>query len=1127
MLQKYLLIGVGGSGGKTLRYTWRELDRRLAAVKWRAGVPKAWRFLHIDVPEYPDVVEGDVPADIGPDARYLGLAESPRQYWQYDDELARQTDLLRSVAGWRPDPRLDYSPPFKGAGQRRVVGRVVTLTQLDDVGEAINREVSALRSNAVDAELAELNRHLGQAGPAQDDPTAVVISSLGGGAGSGALLDIIELLKSRATEQAQWLDNSLTTILYASDVFSHLAPERRVGVEPNSLAAVSELIAAFEHEGAVNDDEARLLQKGGGALPIRGRRTGMFNFLIGAKNESVTFRTSLDVFTAVGKALAALIANESIRSQFSAYTQANWSGRPVMEDFTITDHDRYTHAASSFGYANVSLGRSLFERYATERLAKRALDRLLRGHRPTSGELRREETLIAERAEAVKESFFDDSGLWELSTSHNQVLDALRDRAGKASALDRVAANVSARLRDDRRELNSREWFQNFTLLFDDAARDYQNDEQADRTRSAEQWVENIQNRVQATVARYIGMHGLPVTIELLSLLQQQVSDAASELEHEASRFDAQETGLLNHAEQLFRAIGKRLITPQHDSFATATQERRDALQRRTESDLFSFTAELLRDLNAGFLPALRRAVESAHGTLVQGEAGEHRGLVEQWSGRVVPAHLRPAPNEVLLESIDDFPGELDRLLEAAFEIDAARDAESSALTEIISGAWSAPDSRLDRTGQRLIERLSKWRPSVNLAREPGAGAGTASFAITLDPVRLYAAAESWVRERPGPVAQHVSASLAEWLSIELPDAAARAAKFADAFDRALRNAAPLISINPDTYRLVHGGDVPSAHVTVSDLPIGADHPACARLEESLRAAHAEQPFERVFNPGSSANEIEISSYVGSSVYPIVFDSLMAPIHRDWLSRSNASGRSHFWQFRRARTLAAFVPVAPWRRRALARGWLTATMLAQVPFLVGEWSTSPLSVWTPRGWERFPAHLLGDEVTENGAVFPALMESLPLALLSFASGQRGELLAYQRLIELGVPGGGPGDEYQRANRELVQWVVNGTTVPAQTGFDAAPTPNESIAGAPANSPADRAELMVKTMREYEGAYDREVASLPVTLESTLTLGRGWELRDDIMRAASSLADAIGQIPVNGDDQGPFLTPSAR
>jgi hypothetical protein len=1131
MLQKYLLIGIGGSGGKTLRYTWRELDRRLKATGWDGGVPRAWRFLHIDVPEHPDVVEGDVPSDIGTTAAYLGMAEAPRQYREYDEELSRHDELLPAIAGWRPNPALDYTSPFRGAGQRRVVGRVITLTRLNDVGRAIDREVSQLMSSEVEEELRAINRHLelDDTGSSADPPTAIVISSLGGGAGSGALLDIIELLKARATEQAQWLDNSLMTILYAADVFAHLPDEARRGVEPNTLAALSELLSAFEHEGPVSELEDLLLDRGGATRPIRGRRTALYNFFIGSKNESVAFPTGHHVFTAVGKALAAQMANEQMRQQFNTYVQTNWGGQPVMPEFRVTDLDRMNHAASSFGYSNVSLGRALFAQYATERLARRALERLLRGHREQQapGALRREETLIAERAAAIKESFFEASGLWEVSTANNQVLDELRDARQKARALDDVVARVRSRVQQDGGEHPPMSWFKHFTSLFDDAAREYEQRERTERTERAEHWVPAIQKRVLATVAAYAGRHGLPVTLELLRLLDLQVSDAAEELEQDSQKADREETSALNHVLQIFKDIRDAHITPNHERFGHGLADRRSALQRRTESELYAFAAQLLRDLGDGFLPQLRSAMAASHAGLARSERGEYRGMVEQWSTRAVPTHLRPAPNERLLEPLDGFPEQLDSLVMAAFELGGAEDAESAAIEEIVSGMWpSAFDDGGGPPEQRLIRQPANWRPALSAARGPAAGASKASFSAAIDPDRLRAASAAWVRRRRGPVHQHVEGRLLDWLQHDHVDAVDRAARFASAFDQAIMSAQPLISINPTTFRVVHGAPVPRAGVAVTEIPLDVDHRARQRVEESLRNAGVEPgDIDAKFNPNSSASEIELSTFVGSSVHPVVFDSLMGPIQRDWQARGDASRRSQFWQFRRSRTLPAFIPVSPWRQRAIVRGWLTADLLGYVPMLRGSWEAAPLAVWTPRGTERFPKYLLGKPVNDHGSVIPALLESLPLALLTFATGHAGELAAYLRLLDLGQSPTGSHDEYAEVHPEVAAWIEYGVVAEPEPGFDSAPTPPPEVAGSGGDLAEERSRAMATHLRAYESSYREVIAKQKITRESTLTVGPGWEIRDLVLRAADELATAIEQLPGPSESGGRLAVPS--
>lgn len=64
MLRPFLLIGVGGSGGKTLRVVRDDLTRRLAQAGWEGDLPQAWQFVHIDVPTHADGDDRDLPAQL-------------------------------------------------------------------------------------------------------------------------------------------------------------------------------------------------------------------------------------------------------------------------------------------------------------------------------------------------------------------------------------------------------------------------------------------------------------------------------------------------------------------------------------------------------------------------------------------------------------------------------------------------------------------------------------------------------------------------------------------------------------------------------------------------------------------------------------------------------------------------------------------------------------------------------------------------------------------------------------------------------------------------------------------------------------------------------------------------------
>jgi hypothetical protein len=49
-MRSFLVIGLGGSGGKTIRYLKQSLNEWLNEIGWASGLPQGWQFLHIDTP---------------------------------------------------------------------------------------------------------------------------------------------------------------------------------------------------------------------------------------------------------------------------------------------------------------------------------------------------------------------------------------------------------------------------------------------------------------------------------------------------------------------------------------------------------------------------------------------------------------------------------------------------------------------------------------------------------------------------------------------------------------------------------------------------------------------------------------------------------------------------------------------------------------------------------------------------------------------------------------------------------------------------------------------------------------------------------------------------------------------
>jgi Tubulin like len=1129
MAENFLIIGMGGSGGKTLRYIWRELDRRLADLhlegeKWSQGMPGGWQFLHIDVPHDPDVITGDVPAHIGKDARYLGLAHSPETYVEtYDEQLVEDPHLLPGVVGWRPDPNEDYANIYNGAGQRRSVGRAVTLVKLKEVGDAIKGAVAAQKSSNVIDQMKLLDRYLGKPGNTQEAElgTAMVITSLGGGAGSGAFLDVIELLRSSKTEGGQWLGDSLITVLYAADVFADLDDGLRLGIEPNTLAAISELLGASEHEGTVSGVESRWTQRGGGTGMRPGRRAGRHTFIVGRQNAQVDLGTGLAVFRATGKALSSLIIDDSVRGPFRGYLTTNGQGTKLSERFEpLSDRGR----CSSLGYANVSLGRALFAQYASERLAKRAIERLVRGHLEVDGEARLQnpESLIAARVNDSERGFYnacqlferdDESPVGDEPLIHDQVLDALRNKNEVREQANAAGTSVKKKLEELKGNDAPRRIFERLQALFDDQVVDFEQWAHRRRDERAQEWVESVQRAVRTATADHAGRYGLPVALALLDSLDKEVLAAADQLEVDASEQNAKETGVLTSLRNMFVKPHERHIGPGHQSITEALGFRRTAMLRRFEADLAVFTAQVLRDLSRDLLPPLRRALSDALRALATAELQDDKTLIAQWSQGDVPPHLSPAENELLLEKVTTFPEELARLLNLLFDDVGRKAAEEAALAEIITGSWpSRADSAGAPTDQTLIRKDSPWGPGTRSGARVGSNAsGAAAFDVELSPRGIFSRAEKWVLSRQGALSAHVDTTLAEWLG-DQRERVSRAAIFADAFDQALGAALPLISVNEQAHRYVHAEAPPAPMSLISAIPIGPKHDAYERIVASLlKAGVPETRFPDLFQPTSERNSVEISSFLSKYVHPVVFDSLTTPIQRDWQSRSTShGGRREFWEFRRARPLRAFVPLSKSRQVTLVRGWLTAGVLGHVGPLAGRWSDNPLDIWTPRGPRAFPRHLLGRDVARRRDVLPALLESMPLAFLTLGTGEPAELEAYLRLLELGAQSDDDG-EGPRVNDEVGRWVVHGQTTPPNDGFEAAPTPPSELADTAASTPAERAEAIVTAFGQFQAEYAAD-ADKPITRETTLTVGPRWEIRELVADATKALIEEVAGVP---------------
>jgi hypothetical protein len=149
MLRPFLLVGVGGSGGKTLRVIRDSIEAKLSSHGWSVedrGFPKAWQFLQIDVASAPDGDDPDLPPQL-PTSDFLGMVSSGLTYSAMDGALAQRLPFeqqMDSLGGWRPNPNKVQVAITRGAGQYRALGRMITLNRLDKIKQRVDRAVDAL-----------------------------------------------------------------------------------------------------------------------------------------------------------------------------------------------------------------------------------------------------------------------------------------------------------------------------------------------------------------------------------------------------------------------------------------------------------------------------------------------------------------------------------------------------------------------------------------------------------------------------------------------------------------------------------------------------------------------------------------------------------------------------------------------------------------------------------------------------------------------------------------------------------------------------------------------------------------------------------------------------------------------
>ena len=238
MLQPILFIGLGGAGGKTLRAIKQQLHQDLNAKGYDAGIPTAWQFLHIDTPIVQD--GATFPAPMLTAEEYYSVVKSGmtlRDIIKRVENLGPLAETQKMLAGWGTEfVEIQIS---QSSGQYRAIGRLALIADLRNTFDVIQRAISKMLSPHAIPELEAVASTLGiQMG--ETTPQVFIVSSLGGGSGSGMFADIAELVK-RATQE-EW-GEQIIALHYTPEIFRSLGQMSNL-IPMNALGAMNELIAS-------------------------------------------------------------------------------------------------------------------------------------------------------------------------------------------------------------------------------------------------------------------------------------------------------------------------------------------------------------------------------------------------------------------------------------------------------------------------------------------------------------------------------------------------------------------------------------------------------------------------------------------------------------------------------------------------------------------------------------------------------------------------------------------------------------------------------------------------------------------------------------------------------------------
>lgn len=672
MFRPFLVIGIGGSGGKTVRALRQALRFKLDQVGWEGDWPAGWQILHIDSPTTPDGLS--FPAPLVPQEDYLSLVPNGVGYEQVHNSIVKGLGSKdrHEVERPLPSPAEVKIPISLGAGKVRAVGRTIAVAAMDDIHKRVRSALGKIQSASASAELSQITERFGAQVANPSEPTVIIISSVAGGSGAGMFIDVAEATKAAIGSGGAAFE--IFSLLFTPDVFQELGDDLVASMVPNTMAAVSELLSGHWRNNPTEGTLATY-KKFGLNVPqdVKSTIGPAYNYIIGRKTsgaQPVDFASQSGLYKALATSVSAWMTDSQIQDDIASFAFQMF----LTDSKETPDHTRTSGPQglplSSLGFSRVALGTDRFAEYAEERIAKQALQTILHQHLTQDAGLktRTEAQWIEHFAEIHEGTFLADSGLNELTESNNQVIEALQPSAIELQTKLKASITAAVSHGMPKGGHSFEKWVAlignacdvNVPGLLDELAKL--------RHEKAREWVQSIPERILKLVSLTIAQQGMPVTANLLNRLLNQTRAAAQELLAERDHYlrEAGELKILL-SQALGPASSMTSIPANHPAVAQALYQAELAFHNYGMADLRQDASELLEDLVNNFLSPLEKAVSQGLSALRSSVSSQKlpNNAANPYSGwpdfteKSVDKRFNAAPNESMLIETEDFPENL------------------------------------------------------------------------------------------------------------------------------------------------------------------------------------------------------------------------------------------------------------------------------------------------------------------------------------------------------------------------------------------------------------------------------------------------------------------------------------